>query len=37
LTHIEWLRDLAAAEEELMEAKTVQKVRAIQGYEEMIT
>ena len=26
----EWLRDLAAAERELSEAKTVQKVRAIQ-------
>ena len=26
----EWLRDLASAERELKEAKTVQKIRAIQ-------
>ena len=30
LSRSEWLRDLAAAERELSEAKTVQKVRAVQ-------
>ena len=30
LSHVEWLRDLASAERELGEAKSVQKVKSIQ-------